>query len=66
MEQVSFKDLSLTELKDKLTEEKNTYTKLKLGHAVSPIENPMKIRVTRRNIARLQTELHSRSTETQS
>ena len=66
MEKVSFKDLSLTELRDKLAEEKNTYTKLKLGHAVSPIENPMKIRVTRRNIARLQTELHSRSTEQQS
>ena len=35
-------------------------TKMKMNHAVSPLENPMLIRTTRRNIARLMTELRKR------
>lgn len=56
-------DLTSTELSDKLREEKGAYTKLKLNHAVSPMENPMKIRFTRKNIARLETEVRRRKGE---
>jgi large subunit ribosomal protein L29 len=49
--------LSVQELKDKIKEEKAGYNKLCMNHAISPIENPMKILGTRKLIARLSTEL---------
>lgn len=60
MKQADIKGLSTKELQEKFTEETATYTKLQLSHAVSPIENPMKIRTTRKTIARLATELRTR------
>ena len=54
------KELTTEEVRDKIAEERDSYTRLKLNHAVSPIENPMKIRATRRLIARLETELKER------
>lgn len=63
MKQKEIKDLTLSEINDRLKEEKGQLEKLKLNHAVSPIENPLKIRSTRRTIARLQTELVKRSKE---
>lgn len=48
--------LSAQELTDKIKEEKAGLAKLKLNHNVSPIENPIKIRSTRKTIARLRTE----------
>jgi len=52
--------LSDQELKEKIETEKNKLVKLKLRHAVSPLENPMEIRNTRKTIARLLTELNKR------
>jgi large subunit ribosomal protein L29 len=43
-----------------MQEEKRNLQKLKFAHAISPIENPMKIRATRRLIARLNTELRAK------
>jgi large subunit ribosomal protein L29 len=60
MKQKEITALSDSELRDKLTEEKGQLVKLKLNHTVSPIENPLKIRSTRRVIARIQTELNKR------
>ena len=60
MKQAIIKELSTSEVREKLLEEKNTYAKLKLSHAVSSIENPLLIRASRRTIARLQTELNTR------
>jgi large subunit ribosomal protein L29 len=37
--------------------------KLKMNHAVSPLENPNKIKAYRRTVARLVTELHKRKLE---
>ncbi len=47
--------LSLEEHSDKLQEEIDYLVKLRFAHAVTPIENPMKIRSSRRLIARLKT-----------
>ncbi len=47
--------LSLEEHSDKLQEEIDYLIKLRFAHAVTPIENPMKIRSSRRLIARLKT-----------
>ena len=61
MKKEDIKELTTDELKMRLEEEKTMYLKLKMNHAVSPIENPMKIRSTRRGIAMLHTELTRRS-----
>ena len=57
MKQAEITGLSVADLCEKLAEEKKAISKLKLSHAVSPIENPMKIRATRKGIARLLTQL---------
>jgi large subunit ribosomal protein L29 len=56
MKQEDIKAMNDQELVDKLTEERGLLTKMKINHAVSPIENPMKIRHSRRAIARLVSE----------
>jgi len=49
--------LSSAELQLKIKEEKSVLNKLKINHTVSPVENPMKIKNSRKLIARLSTEL---------
>lgn len=53
--------LSTSELETKLKEEKAGYVKLKLNHSISPIENPIKIRDSRKAVARIATELNKRN-----
>jgi len=60
MEQTVIIELTTPELVERLEEEQKQLTKLKLNHAVSPLENPNKIKVFRRTIARLKTELRKR------
>jgi large subunit ribosomal protein L29 len=52
--------LTTKELQDKVEDERATSIRLKLNHAVSPLDSPMKIRKTRRLVARLLTELRKR------
>jgi large subunit ribosomal protein L29 len=60
MKNSEIKELSTKDLKERLDSEKEIMVRLKLNHAVSPLDNPMKIKVSRRNIARMQTELVKR------
>jgi len=60
MEQKVIKELTTGEIVERLDEEKRQLSKLKLNHAVSPLENPNKITAYRRTIARLETELRRR------
>ncbi len=60
MKQEDIKQLSTTDLSDRIKEQKNSLAKLKLNHSVSPIENPASITDSRKTVARLQTELRSR------
>ncbi len=53
-------ELSTEDLVAKIAEEKAALTKLKFAHAVSAIENPNRIKYTRKTIARLLTELTKR------
>mgnify|MGYP006137327395 CR=1 FL=1 len=57
MEASEIKGLSIDELKNTIAEQKEQLRRLKFAHAVSEVENPMKIRHTRKTIARLNTEL---------
>ncbi len=61
MKNSEIRALSVDELKEKLTTEKEALQKLKFAHAISPIENPMKIKDTRKLIARLSTELRAKA-----
>lgn len=53
-------DLSPAELLERIQEEKRMLQKLRFNHEVSSIDNPMKIRDSRRDIARLMTEYNRR------
>jgi large subunit ribosomal protein L29 len=48
------------ELNDLLVTEKDRLVKMKMSHAVSPMENPLQIKFTRRTIARVMTEISKR------
>ena len=52
--------LSVEELKERIATEAENWNKLKFAHDISPIENPTKIRETRKLVARLKTELRSK------
>lgn len=57
------REMSTSELRERLEEEKKHLEKLKLNHSVSPLENPMKIKLYRQTVARIKTELHKRVNE---
>ena len=58
--EIAIKELSTAELKERLETERATYQKMLLTHAVSPLDNPNKIKESRKNIARCLTELRAR------
>jgi large subunit ribosomal protein L29 len=66
MKQDIVKDLTTDEVREKIKEERTSYRKMRLAHAVSPMDNPMKIRNSRKVIARLETELKKRISQNQS
>lgn len=60
MKNSELRGLSIEELESKLSVEQQNYQKLKFAHAITPIENPMKIREARKLIARIQTEVKAK------
>ncbi|AWX43804.1 50S ribosomal protein L29 [Flagellimonas maritima] len=60
MKQSEIKELSIEELKERLAELKKQHADLRMAHSVTPLENPLQIRKTRRTVARLATELTKR------
>jgi len=60
MKQSEIKELSVTELQEKLSEVKKSYSDLKMAHTISPLENPIQLRHIRRTVARIATELTKR------
>lgn len=63
MKQEVVKELSTADIKDRLDEERKLLVRMKLNHAVSPLENPNQIKEKRRTIARMETELRKRILE---
>lgn len=57
MKNAEIKGLTVAELQEKIGSEQEALRKMKFVHQVSAIENPMKIKETRKLIARLKTEL---------
>ena len=63
MENEVILEMGTAELIERLDEERKQLVKLKLNHAVSPLENPNKIKVYKKAIARMETELRRRQLE---
>lgn len=55
--------MSVEELQKQLDQMKKEYEQMQMNHAVTPLENPMLIRKTRRTVARLSTELSKRDSQ---
>ena len=58
------RELSTLEIQEQIENNKKALTKMRLNHAVSPLDNPNKIGETKRDIARLKTELRAREINT--
>jgi large subunit ribosomal protein L29 len=54
------RELSTPDLLERIDTEKTMLVRLKLNHAISPLDNPQKIKEARLTIARLMTELRTR------
>jgi len=60
MKMSEIREMSTQDLLERLDAERLMLTRMKLNHAISPIDNPQKIKQTRKNIARILTELRAR------
>ena len=54
------KDLETKDWAERIATEVGKYNQMKLNHSISPMENPSEIKMARRDIARLKTELRQR------
>lgn len=63
MKNQEIRDLSADQLQEEIVQERERLLRLKFAHAVSPIENPLRIRAARKQIARLLTELTVKSSQ---
>ncbi|MDX9882137.1 MAG: 50S ribosomal protein L29 [Prolixibacteraceae bacterium] len=60
MKTSEIKELTSKEILERLQTEKDSLIRMKMNHAISPLDNPLQIKVARRNIARLKTILRQR------
>jgi large subunit ribosomal protein L29 len=60
MKMSEVKELTDKELLERIEDTQNMLTRLKLNHAVSPLENPIQIVNVRKDVARLLTEKSQR------
>lgn len=60
-----FREMSIDELQSKETELKDQLFKLKFQHALGQLENALKLKNIKRDIARLKTVLKEKSEETE-
>ena len=53
-------DMPENELQDLLASEREKLTRMKMSHAVSPLENPLQLKFIKKAIARVMTEISRR------
>ena len=63
MKNSEIKELTTAEIIEKISVTKEELIRMKLNHSVNPLENPVKIRYARKDVARLNTELRNRQLE---
>jgi len=60
MKNSEIKEMTDQEILERMDEEKANLVRFRMNHAISPLDNPNVIRITKRLIARLSTELRAR------
>jgi len=60
-EMQELREMADTDLEAKLTDSKEEYRQLKFDHATKGLDDPIKIRSLRKQIARMHTEIRSRA-----
>lgn len=60
MKTSEIKELTSKEIVERIQTEKENLVRLRLNHAVSPLDNPNRLKESQRNIARLKTILRER------
>lgn len=60
MKTSEIRELSTPDLIERIDTEKTMLVRMKLNHAITPLDNPQKIKQTKTTIARLFTELRKR------
>lgn len=63
MKYPDIKVLSEKDIKNHIKKQKENYQKIKFDHAFGLIKNPMEIRIFRKNIAKLKTELNKKKND---
>lgn len=65
MKSKEIREISTKELRDLIKDESFNLTRIRLAHSVSPVESPVKLRLKKRLVARLKTELREREINNQ-
>ena len=60
MKNVEIRELTAKELIERIETENGNLVRMKINHTVSPLDHPHHIRVTRKLVAQLRTELRKR------
>jgi len=63
MKSSEIRQMTDKELKERVEEEKLRLVKMKMNHAISPMENPNQIPMLRKDIARLKNDIRRRELE---
>jgi large subunit ribosomal protein L29 len=60
MKNAEITNLNVEELNERLVAERSSARNMRFAHAISPLENPIRMRESRKTIARLMTEIRKR------
>jgi len=60
MKTSEIKELSSSDLLERIDTERTMLVRMKLNHAITPLDNPQKVREVKLTIARLLTEMRTR------
>jgi large subunit ribosomal protein L29 len=66
MKTSEIRELSTPDLIERIDTERTMLVRMRLNHAITPLDNPQKIKQTKLTIARLVTELRARELEEKS
>ncbi|NPD92459.1 50S ribosomal protein L29 [Xylanibacter muris] len=60
MKTKEIREIETKDLAEKISAEEQKLHQMKLNHAIAPLQNPSEIKMVRRDIARMKTELRQR------
>ena len=66
MKTTEIRELSTPDLLERIDTEKTMLVRMKLNHAITPLDNPQKLREVKLTVARLLTELRVRESKQKS